>query len=89
MIRVRNQSVLMTNIKQTYSMSDSKKAQRITVSLSEPDHSTLLGLSKQYDVSLSWLVRQAVADFIEKHRAGQLQLPLSLTAGRTKSKDEG
>lgn len=81
--------MLAENIKRTYTMSGTKKAQRITVSLSEPDHNTLLGLSEQYDVSLSWLVRQAVADFIEKHRAGQLQLPLSLTAGRTKSQDEG
>ena len=53
-----------------------KKGPRITVTLSGEDHDALQALAAKYDVSLSWLTRHAIAEFIEKRKDGQLQLPL-------------
>lgn len=58
------------------------RAQRITVSLSPKDYTELAVLAERCDVSLSWLARQAVADFLEKHAKGELQLPLNLAANK-------
>ena len=55
-----------------------KKGHRITVSLSASNHDKLVDLSAQYDVSVSWLVRHAVSDFLERHGKGETQLPLPL-----------
>ena len=52
--------------------------QRITVSLPHRDHDALSALAERCDVSLSWLTRQAVAEFLNKHAQGDLQLPLNL-----------
>lgn len=55
---------------------------RITVSLSQRDHDAMSALAKQLDVSLSWLVRRATADFLQRHASGELQLPLHLIQKR-------
>ena len=57
-------------------MVKAKKGPRITVSLSETDHEMLQALAAKYDVSLSWLTRRAVTEFVERHSDGQLKLPL-------------
>ncbi len=59
-------------------MKSKKKVQRITVSLQEIEYEALLSLAERSDVSLSWLTRQAIADFLEKHKNKQLQIPLHL-----------
>lgn len=59
---------------------EQRSPQRITVTLSHRDHTELAALAERCDVSLSWLTRQAVADFLEKHAKGELQLPLALDA---------
>lgn len=59
-------------------MSVSKKGARITVSLSEEDHIELTALAEQSQVSLSWLARAAISDFLERYRDEELQLPLLL-----------
>ena len=33
-------------------------------------------MADKYDVSLSWLSRKAILDFIDRYRSEQLQLPL-------------
>jgi len=66
------------NIKRTYTMSGLKKAQRITVSLQNVEHAALSELAERHDVSLSWLTRQAIVEFLERHKQGELQLPLQL-----------
>lgn len=50
---------------------------RITVSLGDRDYTELRSLATQADVSLSWLVRHAITEFLKRHRRGEeLQLPL-------------
>ena len=56
----------------------SRKWPRITVSLSERNHAELTGLAERHDVSISWLARQALVEFIDKYRDIQAQLPLHI-----------
>jgi hypothetical protein len=59
----------------------SKLATRVTVSVDERDYEQLALLADEHRVSLAWLVRYAVADFLERYRQDQLELPLELTKG--------
>ncbi len=56
--------------------------QRISVSLSEQEYSKLSALAEKHRISLAWLGRQAVAEFLERYRDRELQLPLTLTPTR-------
>jgi hypothetical protein len=49
---------------------------RIAVSLSDNEFGELVAMANKYDVSLSWLGRQGILEFIARYRAEQLQLPL-------------
>ena len=57
-----------------------KNRTRITVSLPDRDHAALAAIAERHDVSLSWLARRAVAEFLANHgRDGArpaLDLPL-------------
>lgn len=55
-----------------------KKSTRITVSLADGEHAELTALAEKYDVSLSWLTRQAVVEFLKMQGRGDSQLPLEL-----------
>ena len=57
-----------------------KKTTRLTVSLDEVDYAALNALASKSDVSLSWVIRQAIQRFVREHGA-QPELPLTL-AGR-------
>ena len=46
-----------------------RKSTRLTVSLEEQDYDALNGIALNRDVSLSWVVRQAVKQFIEREHA--------------------
>ena len=59
-----------------------KLATRVTVSVDERDYDELSVLAEQHRVSLAWLVRYAVGDFLERYRQDQLVLPLELTSRR-------
>lgn len=48
---------------------------RITVSLPEKEHAALAALARKHDVSLSWLTRKAIIEFLNQHRAGSPLLP--------------
>ena len=54
---------------------------RISVGLSASDYRELSAIADQARVSLSWLGERAVAEFLERHRNNELQLPLGLVAG--------
>ena len=54
-------------------------ATRVTVSIDERDYEQLVALAEEHRVSLAWLVRYAVADFLDRYRREQLELPLELT----------
>jgi hypothetical protein len=73
--------------------SDSKRAKmagaknkqlvRATFSLDEADQSALSDLANRMDVSSSWVVRQAIREFLEKYGdQGQPELALRLAAKR-------
>ena len=68
-------------------MARSKSSTRITVSLPDDDHTALSAMAERHDVSLSWLARRAVAEFLENHGRGDAQfaLDLPLDDGRRKS----
>jgi hypothetical protein len=55
---------------------------RIAANLSENEFGELAAMAEKYDVSLSWLSRKAILEFIDRYRAEQLQLPLRLVPGR-------
>ena len=59
-----------------------KLATRVTVSVDERDYEQLSALAEEYRVSLAWLVRYAVGDFLGRYRRDQLELPLELTSRR-------
>lgn len=55
----------------------SKKSTRLTVSLDPEDHAVLAAVAAKSDVSLSWVVRQAIHRFIQQRQAHP-ELPLAL-----------
>jgi metal-responsive CopG/Arc/MetJ family transcriptional regulator len=54
-----------------------KKQARISVSLADDEYAEMSALSDKHDVSVSWLARQAIAEFLERHRNEPLQLPIT------------
>ena len=55
---------------------------RISISLPEQHYTALCALAEQHQISLAWLGRQAVAEFLERHQDRDLQLPLTLPSAR-------
>ena len=62
-----------------------KKTTRLTVSLDEADYAALNAMASRSDVSLSWVIRQAVQRFVREHGA-EPELPLML-AGQADGKE--
>jgi len=44
-----------------------KVAARLSVGLSEPQHAALTALAVENEATVAWLVRRAVAEFLERH----------------------
>ena len=55
---------------------------RISISLPQGDYTALCALAERHDISLAWIGRQAVAEFLERYRDRDLQLPLTLSSAR-------
>lgn len=55
---------------------------RISVNLSEAEYKSLNSIANRYRVSMAWLGRHAILDFIERYRTEELQLPLDLSKNR-------
>jgi hypothetical protein len=55
------------------------KPPRLSVTLTPAEHIELLALKDAHRVSLAWLGRQAIVEFIEKYRDEHAQLPLRLS----------
>jgi hypothetical protein len=51
---------------------------RLSVALTEMELNELLSLKDRHHVSLAWLGRQAIVEFISKYREEHMQLPLKL-----------
>jgi hypothetical protein len=54
------------------------RRQRISVGISENESLELRALSERHRVSIAWLGRQAIVEFLERYRHQELQLPLGL-----------
>jgi hypothetical protein len=55
-----------------------KPSVRLSVSVSATDHAELTRFAEARDLSLAWVVRRAISDFVERHRddlQGELHLP--------------
>lgn len=55
---------------------------RISVSLPEQEYRELTALAERHRISVAWLGRQAVVEFLERYRDGQLQLPFTISSSR-------
>ena len=63
-----------------------KPSIRLSVNLDLTDHAVLVRLAERHDVSIAWLVRKAVSEFVERYgRSDQGELPLP----RSRQNDEG
>jgi hypothetical protein len=62
---------------------------RIAANLTDAEFGDLASMADQYDVSLAWLGRKAILEFIARYRTEQLQLPLrpELRSRRTEMED--
>ena len=55
---------------------------RVTINLEDREYAELAALSDRHRVSLAWLGRQAIIEFLERREAEDLQLPLNLSSER-------
>lgn len=55
---------------------------RISISLPEQEYRELSALAEKHRISLAWLGRQAVAEFLERYQDRELQLPLTMPSQR-------
>ena len=61
---------------------------RVPASLTDNEFRELAAMAVKYDVSLAWLARKAILEFIDRYRSEQMQLPLdpkSSQSGRSGS----
>ena len=56
---------------------------RFSVALDEQEYVRLVSMAEKHRISMAWLVRQALADFLERYGDEDQQLPLLLTTTRT------
>lgn len=49
---------------------------RIAANLTDAEFGELAAMADKYDVSLSWLSRKAILEFIDRYRHEQMPLPL-------------
>ena len=55
---------------------------RVTINLEDREYAELSALSDKHRVSLAWLGRQAIIEFLERRESEDLQLPLNLSSER-------
>ena len=53
------------------------QSHRISVGLSSTEHTELRELSEKHRVSVAWLGRQAINEFLERYRGKEFQIPLA------------
>lgn len=58
---------------------------RVTVNLEDREYAELSALSDKHRVSLAWLGRQAIIEFLERYEKQDLQLPLGLMSDRRRA----
>ena len=61
-----------------------KRLARVTISVDKDDYAALGKLANEMDISASWLIRQAIRDFLDKYgEQGQPELALRIANKRT------
>lgn len=55
---------------------------RISISLPVQEYRELSALAEKHHISLAWLGRQAVVEFLERYQDRELQLPLTMPSQR-------
>ena len=58
---------------------------RVTVNLEAPEYSQLSALADKHRISLAWLGRRAIVEFLERNEQEELQFPLRLPYQRADS----
>ena len=58
---------------------------RVTVNLEDREYLELAALSDKHRVSLAWLGREAIIEFLERTDKEEVQLPLNLSSRRDRS----
>ena len=53
---------------------------RVSVNLSEEEYRELAGMADRYRVSMAWLSRQAITEYLERYQVEYLRLPVRLSA---------
>ncbi len=56
---------------------------RIAINLDDEEFSELDAMANRHDVSLSWIGRQAVLEFLSRYKDQQLPLPLRIESRST------
>ena len=56
---------------------------RVTINLEDREYAELSALSDKHRVSLAWLGRQTIIEFLERRESDDLQLPLILSSRET------
>jgi hypothetical protein len=56
---------------------------RLSVGLTDSELAELLALKDKHNVSMAWIGRQAILEFINKYRGEYTQLPLKLSIRST------
>ena len=56
---------------------------RLSVGLSDSELAELLALKDKHNVSMAWIGRQAILEFINKYQGEHTQLPLKLSMRST------
>ena len=55
---------------------------RVTVNINDREYLELSAISEKHRVSLAWLGRQAIMEFLQRYQNVELQLPLGLPLER-------
>ena len=63
-------------------MAQKHKLHRISVGLSDEEHAELLAMSENHRVSLAWLGRQAITEFLERCGKAESQISLNFPSQR-------
>ena len=62
---------------------------RVTVNLEEAEYRELTAISQKHRVSLAWLGRKAMVEFLERFEQDESQLPLILAPERPETAGQG
>ena len=63
------------NIRGTFLLASAQKSSRVTVSLTERDHQSLTEIAEDRDLSISWVIRQAITEYLERNQRDEPTLP--------------